>query len=193
MTFSSTRVKLSQIPHVNFELASQLLFQFCIILHCHDTKLPANFNLIHFLLWIKGYHQSLNFKTSGHALVKENLLNSSCHFCNQKSVFLQMLHQDSVPSNITPLNFFLAQILYTLFKRSSIKCKFLRFLSANVSANVLKGSPLKLASAIFYQMIALQKLWKMFFISPKKLISFSRYSNFYIFAFPSFFPCQSLL
>ena len=132
MTFSSTRVKLSQIPHVNFELASQLLFQFCIILHCHDTKLPANFNLIHFLLWIKGYHQSLNFKTSGHALVKENLLNSSCHFCNQKSVFLQMLHQDSVPSNITPLNFFLAQILYTLFKRSSIKCKFLRFLSDKV-------------------------------------------------------------
>ena len=93
---------------------------------------PVNFNLIHFLLWIKGHHQSLNFKTSGHALVKENLLNSSCHFWKQKSVFLQMLHQDSVPSNITPLNFFLAQTLYTLFKRSSIKCKFLRFLSANV-------------------------------------------------------------
>ena len=40
---------------------------------------------------------------------------------------------------------------------------------------------LKLLSAIFYQififnqMIALQKLWKMFFISSKKLFSFSRY------------------
>ena len=59
--------------------------------------------------------------------------------------------------------------------------------------------PLKLVSATFYQififhqMIALQKLWKMFFISPKKLISFSRYSNFCIFFSPSFFPCQPLL
>ena len=43
---------------------------------------------------------------------------------------------------------------------------------------------------IFYQMIALQKLWKMFFISSGKLFSFLRYSNFCIFIFPSFFPCQ---
>ena len=51
---------------------------------------------------------------------------------------------------------------------------------------------LKLVSAIFLQififhhMIALQKLWKMFFISSKKLSSFSRYSNFCISIFPSF-------
>ena len=51
-------------------------------------------------------------------------------------------------------------------------------------------SKLKLASAIFYQMKALQKLWKMFFISSEKLFSFSRYSNF---GRPSFFPCQPLL
>ena len=52
---------------------------------------------------------------------------------------------------------------------------------------------LKLLSAIFYQififhqMIALQKLWKMFFISSRKLFSFLTYSNFCIFVFPSFF------
>ena len=46
---------------------------------------------------------------------------------------------------------------------------------------------------IFHQIIALQKLLKMFFISSKKLFSFSRYSNFCIFVFPSFFPCQPLL
>ena len=46
---------------------------------------------------------------------------------------------------------------------------------------------LKLMSAIFseififHQMVALQKLWKMFFISSKKLFSFSSYSNFCIF------------
>ena len=38
-------------------------------------------------------------------------------------------------------------------------------------------------------MIALQKLWKMFFISSKKLFSFSRYSNFCNF-FPYFPHCR---
>ena len=53
---------------------------------------------------------------------------------------------------------------------------------------------LKLVSAIFYQifishqMIACQKLWKMLFISSKKLVSFSRYSDFCISTFPSFSP-----
>ena len=52
---------------------------------------------------------------------------------------------------------------------------------------------LKLVSAIFYQflfyqMIAVQKLWKMLFISPKKLFSFSRYSNFLHSSSPLFFP-----
>ena len=56
---------------------------------------------------------------------------------------------------------------------------------------------LKLVSAtfyqifIFFQMIALQKLWKMFFISSKKLFSFSRYSNFCIFIFPYFQTIQT--
>ena len=39
-----------------------------------------------------------------------------------------------------------------------------------------------------HQMIALSKPWKMFFISSKKLFSFSRYSDFYISVFDSFFP-----
>ena len=34
------------------------------------------------------------------------------------------------------------------------------------------------------------KTMKMFFISSKKLFSYSRYSKFCIFVFPSFFPCQ---
>ena len=56
------------------------------------------------------------------------------------------------------------------------------------------GGCLKLVSAIFYQisishqMIALQKLWKMFFIPSKKLFSLSRYSNFCISIFPLFLP-----
>ena len=52
----------------------------------------------------------------------------------------------------------------------------------------------KLVSAIFLeififrQMVALQKLWKMFFILSKKLFLFSRYSNFCIFS-----SCQPFL
>ena len=60
-------------------------------------------------------------------------------------------------------------------------------------------SMLKLMSAIFHhsfisnQMIALQKIWKMFFISYKKLFLFSRYSSFCISVFSSFSPCNPLL
>ena len=57
---------------------------------------------------------------------------------------------------------------------------------------------LKLVSTIFcqifisHQLADLQKLRKMLFISPKKLFSFSIYSNFCISIFPSFPPCQPL-
>ena len=64
---------------------------------------------------------------------------------------------------------------------------------------ILMKKNLKLVSAIFYQMfifdqiIALHKIWKVFFVSSEKLFSFSRYSNFCISVFPSFSPCQPLL
>ena len=55
-------------------------------------------------------------------------------------------------------------------------------------------SNLKLVLAIFikflffHQIIALQKLWEMLFISSKKLFSSLRYLNFCISIFPLFFP-----
>ena len=58
---------------------------------------------------------------------------------------------------------------------------------------------LKLVSTIFqqifiyHQVIALQKHWKMIFISSKKLFSFSRYLFFCVSMFPSFSPCHPLL
>ena len=72
--------------------------------------------------------------------------------------------------------------------------KIIFYTSAITRNQVFSGMPLnlKLVSAtfyqisIFYQMIALQKLWKMFFISPKKLFSFLRYSSSCIFVFPFF-------
>ena len=37
LRFSSAWAKIRQIPHVNFELAGQFLFKFCIIPHFHGT------------------------------------------------------------------------------------------------------------------------------------------------------------
>ena len=74
----------------------------------HNTL--VNFKLIHFLLWIKGPNKSPNFETfvcSG-----ENLPNSSCHFPNHKSVFLQILNDSSVSLKITPLYFFKSSVIY---------------------------------------------------------------------------------
>ena len=45
----------------------------------------------------------------------------------------------------------------------------------------------------FHQMIAFQKLWKMLFVSYKKLFSFSRYSKFCISVLPSFSTCLPLI
>ena len=88
---------------------------------------PVNFKLMHFLLWIKGSHQSPNFETfecSG-----ENLPNFSCYFPNSKP---QVSFSSSFASLSNFMTTFLAQTLYTLVKGSPLKCKVLRFLSARV-------------------------------------------------------------
>ena len=91
-------------------MTSHFLFKFCIILHWHDTWYSSvDFKLVHFLLWIKGSHQSRNFETfdcSG-----KNFPNSSCHFPNYKSVFPQILHHSSVLWNITFLYIFISNII----------------------------------------------------------------------------------
>ena len=87
----------------------------------------VNFELILFLLWIKGSHQSPNFETfkcSG-----ENLPYSSCHFPNHKSVFLQILHHSSLSWKTTHLYFFRSN--QTQFaQKEPIKVENLRILSA---------------------------------------------------------------
>ena len=54
----SARVKIRQIPHINFGTTCQLLF---LILMTQNSS--VTFKLIHFLLWIKGFHQNPNFET----------------------------------------------------------------------------------------------------------------------------------
>ena len=54
----------------------------------------------------------------------ENLPNSSCHFPNHKSVFLQILHDSSVSWKITPLHFFRSKVIY-LARKGPIKVQIL--------------------------------------------------------------------
>ena len=80
----------------------------------------VNFNLIPFVLWTKGSHQSPSFKSfkcSG-----ENLPNLSCHFSNHESVFVQNLHNSSVSWKITPLYFCSSNNIY-LAQKEPINAK----------------------------------------------------------------------
>ena len=87
---------------------------------------------MHFLLWTKGSHENTNFDIF--KCSDENLLNSSCHFPNHKSVFLQILHDSSVSWNMLHCTF-LGQTFYTLHKRDQSKCIFFRLFSAQTKIN----------------------------------------------------------
>ena len=87
--------------------SSSIFISFFIVMTHNST---VNLKLIHFPLWTKRSYQSSNFDTfecSG-----ENLLNSSCHFPSNKSVFLQILHHSSLQWKITPLYFFSSNNIY---------------------------------------------------------------------------------
>ena len=61
LRFTSVRVKIRQVPHVNFERTSHFLVNFCTILHCHDTKLPCKFEAHTFSILDKRITSKLQF------------------------------------------------------------------------------------------------------------------------------------
>ena len=89
-------------------VSSFLIFVSLIIVMTHNST--VNFKLMHFLLWTKRSHENTNFDIF--KCSDENLLNSSCHFPNHKSVFLQILHNSSVSWKITPLYFCSSSNIY---------------------------------------------------------------------------------
>ena len=93
---------------LKWQLNSSSIFASFFIVMTHNS--PVSFKLIYFQLWTKEFYQSPNFDTS--KCFGENFPNSSCHFWKQKSVFLQILHQYSVQSNITSFYFFSSNIIY---------------------------------------------------------------------------------
>ena len=113
----STFVKFKSI--LKRQVSSCWIFVSFFVAMTHNSI--VNLKLIHFLLWTKGSYQSSNFDTfecSG-----ENLPNSSCHFPNDKSVFLQILHHSSMSWKITPLYLFRSNSIY-FAQKEPIKVKF---------------------------------------------------------------------
>ena len=110
LRFSSAQAKIHQSPHVNLETKVNTCSNFASFFIVITKKSLVNFKLRHFLLWIKKSYQIPNFETfkcSG-----ESFPNLSCQLWKQKSIFLQILHQYSLPSNITPLYFLNSNIIY---------------------------------------------------------------------------------
>ena len=106
------------MPILKQQVSSSSIFVSFFIVMTHNST--ENFKLIYFLLWAKISYQSSNFDTvecSG-----ENLPNSSCHFPNDKSVFLQSLHHSSMSWKITPLYLFRSNSIY-ISQKETIKVK----------------------------------------------------------------------
>ena len=87
---------------LKWQVNSSSNFASFFIVMTHNSS--VNFKLIHFLLWIKGSHQSPSFENFEY--FGKNFPNSSCHFLNHKLAFLQILYHSSVSWNTTPLYLF---------------------------------------------------------------------------------------
>ena len=162
---------ICQIPYVILENTYSILKQVSssssfvpfFIVMTHNSS--VSFKLIH-----QGSHQSSNFDTfesSG-----ENLLNSSCHFPSNKSVFLQILHHSSMSWKITPLYFFSSNNIYFAQKEPIKMTIFETFeCSGQILSNSLcqfwnnKSIPLQ----ILYPSSVLWKIIPLCFFSSKNI------------------------
>ena len=85
----------------------------------------------------------------------KNLLNYSCHFWKFMSVFLQILHQSTVPSNINLLCFFRSNIIY-FGQKESLNWKFFEAFQcsgqnlSNFGVNLEMASQFLLKFCIFF-------------------------------------------
>ena len=65
LRLSSAHMKIRQIPHVNFVMASHILFKFCVFFIVMTDNSCLDFKRIIFKVWIKGSHQNPSFQRSG--------------------------------------------------------------------------------------------------------------------------------
>ena len=91
----------------------------------------------------------------------QTLTNSLCHFLNDKLIPLQILYPSTVSWKITPL-YFLAQAIYTLLKRSTLKSKFLRLSIARVKIHQISRVNFEMTSHfLFHSLLSwhITSLW----------------------------------
>ena len=109
LTFPSVLVKICQIPHVIFQTTSQFFFKFYMTVKCLEILLLCNF-LGHMSYTL--HERSLSkWKFLRLECLDQNSSNS-CHFWNNKLVFIQILHHSSVSWDLTPLHFFSWNFIY---------------------------------------------------------------------------------
>ena len=114
------------MPILNWQVNSFSSFVSFFIVMTQNS--PVKLKLIHILLWIKGSHQVPIFRLSNilwwkFAKFLMSFLKAQFSFpSNVASVFTAIKHNSPI--------LYLAQTLYTLLKKSPLKCKFMRFSSA---------------------------------------------------------------
>ena len=130
LTLSSARVKFCQIPYTNFQTKSRILSKFCSCLTFHEKLFLCNFLAQTLYTFLKRSSLKLKFLRLSSARVK---------FCQIPYLNFEMksrfLSKFCIPLQFHERLFlctFLAQTIYTLLKRSSLKWKFLRLWSARV-------------------------------------------------------------
>ena len=121
LTLSSVLMKIFQILHVIFQPKSQFFFQ---ILHESSVSWKI-FPLYFFRLNVIFFARKRPIKVHIFETFDCSDQNSpdSCHFWNNKLVFLQILNHSSVSWDISPL-YILAEILHTFNEKSLSKYKF---------------------------------------------------------------------
>ena len=109
LTLSSVLMKICQIPYVIFQTTSQFLFIFA----CFFSVTKDNYSV---LSPVKRYNfaRKRPIKVQIFETFECSNQNSpnSCHFWNNKLVFLQILHRSSVSWNITPPYFLSWNFIY---------------------------------------------------------------------------------
>ena len=128
LRFSSGRVKIYQIPHVIFEIASQFSLNVASIFSAVKQISPILFLAQRLCTFFKRSPLKCKFLRFLSARVK--IGQSPLHFWKQKSVFLQMFASFFSAIKQNSFILFLPQRLCALFKKSPLQCKFLTLSSA---------------------------------------------------------------
>ena len=130
LTLSSALVNICKIPHVIFQATSQFFFKFCIPLQFHETLFLCTFLAQTIYTLLK--RSSLKWKFL-------RFLSARVKFCQipyaNFETTTRFLSKFCIPLQFHERLFlctFLAQTIYTLLKRSSLKSIFFRLSSAQV-------------------------------------------------------------